>query len=87
MRNNEKNFKGKFYVGQRVKVDLSDFSYVPKSRITTDGKGIIQKINSRFLKTPSLTSIVYEVRFNKGMLCNQNKILVKGEKLQALKGE
>jgi hypothetical protein len=81
MRNGLKDFKGKWYVGQRVKVDLSEFDYVPKSRITTDGIGVIQTIRSKFLRTPDLAAILYVVRFDSGSVCGEEVLRVTGEKL------
>jgi hypothetical protein len=81
MRNGLKDFKGEWYVGQTVKVDLSEFDYVPKSRITTDGVGVIQTIRSKFLRTPDLTVILYVVRFNSGSVCGESLMRVTGEKL------
>ena len=77
----KKNYKNKFYVSQHVKVDLSKCGYIPKQRITTDGKGVIQSIHGRFLRTPKMAEIVYTVRFDNGHLCGDEIWRCRGEKL------
>ena len=64
MREGKTDFKGKFYVGQRVKVALSKIDGVVKDNIACD-TGVIRDIHGQFLRTPDLARIVYHVRFDK----------------------
>lgn len=90
MRKGEHNYKGKFYIGQQVKVALPEISGLFKKDIACD-TGVIQSIHGRFLRSPNLMTITYRVRFDKPALKKalyQNilELDVRGELLKALKG-
>jgi len=63
MREGKTDFKGKFYVGQSVRVDFTKMD-VDIDNIACD-TGVIRHIHGQFLRTPDLARIVYDIRFDK----------------------
>jgi len=62
MRPGKTNFKNKFWVGQRVRVDFSWLSDLDID-IFCD-TGVIKKVVGKFLRIPDLTVIEYSVRMD-----------------------
>lgn len=85
MRDGKKNFKGKFWVSQHVRVELS---WLPKGVDIFCDTGVIRSIHSKFLRTPNLTVIEYTVRMDKAKWCGlvslDDIVRVDGEKLTPL---
>ena len=64
MRKGETDYKGKFWVGQRVRIHN-----LPAPEDVLCDTGVITKISTKFVRTPDLQVIDYAVRIdgNKGL--------------------
>lgn len=64
MREGETDYKGKFWIGQRVKIHN-----LPTPEDILCNTGVIVSIRTKFQRTPDLQTISYEVRIDgiKGM--------------------
>ncbi len=81
MREGTKNFKGEFWVGQHVKVDTS---WLPGNIKIYCDTGIIRNIKGKFLKSPDLAAINYEVWMDIDKWSNlhgEPMVIAKGENL------
>lgn len=90
MRDGKKDFKGKFWIGQRVKLDWAGNTGIKKSEFATH-TGVITKVHSKFLRTPHLTVITYLVRvdgdriWKRAIVKNSAEFYFDGEYLEPIK--
>jgi hypothetical protein len=64
MRAGKTDFKGEFWVGQRVRVDFTKVMPGVTQATIACNTGVIRSIHGKFLRTPDLAVVTYSVWFD-----------------------